>query len=126
MGRCLARAVRGPMTWWLHSERDQITVVCSAGHRSMLQHHVLADGALRSPPGCAGSMHCGRCNEDLPLFLADWPPGQTWTGPRPEYLPPESVCARCGARSRFLGGWGICGTYVGVICAACFAEVVKP
>ena len=72
-------------------------------------------------------MHCGVCNEDLPLKLADWPVGVTWTGPLPEPPPPpENECVGCGARSWYLTGWGMCGQYVGIVCPQCFAAAVKP
>ena len=90
----------------------------------MAQHHVRADGTLHPPEGRAPSMHCGVCNEDLPLQLADWPAGATWEGPRVEKLPPLTTCVRCGKQEHFLGGWGMCGGYVGLICAGCFRAVV--
>jgi hypothetical protein len=121
----LSRAHRGPLTWWIFEPTDTLMVTCSRGHRSWVRHHVLTDGTLRAPDGCLASMHCGICDEDLPLSLADWPQGETWAGPRPEKLPPETECVRCHRRERFLGGWGICGQYVGLICKECFDLVVR-
>jgi len=69
-------------------------------------------------------MHCGKCNESLELRLADWPSGETYSGPRSEKLPPLSTCTRCGKQEHFIGGWGMCGGYAGLICAACFKAVV--
>lgn len=69
-------------------------------------------------------MHCGTCNEDLPLRLDDWPAGETWQGPRPERLPPISTCARCGRQDHFIGGWGMCNGY-SLVCPTCFDAVVN-
>lgn len=120
----LRHAAKGPCTWWIFEPQDTLTVVCSKGHRSWVQHHVLTDGTLRAPDGHAGSMHCGDCNEDLPLRLDGWPPGETYKGPREEKLPPLTTCARCGRQEHFLGGWGVCNGYASVICPACFDAVV--
>jgi len=71
-------------------------------------------------------MHCGTCNESLPLTLQDWPTGDVYEGPRPEKLPPITTCAACGRQERFLGGWGMCGQYAGVVCPSCFRIAVQP
>jgi hypothetical protein len=47
-------------------------VMCSAGHASVLQHRIGNDGSLHAPKGRGASLHCGTCDEDLPLQLADW------------------------------------------------------
>jgi hypothetical protein len=112
------------LTWWIFEPTDQLAVTCSQGHRSTVPHHVHEDGTLHAPDGQAGSMHCGKCNEELPLRLADWPLGETWAGPRVEKLPPLTTCARCGKQSHFLGGWGMCNGYASVICPGCFSAVV--
>jgi hypothetical protein len=122
----LHHAPRGPLTWWIFEPRDILAVVCTNGHRSTVQHYVQADGSLVAPAGQLGSMHCGTCNESLPLQLDEWPIGSTYQGPRPEMLPPLSTCAACGKQDRFLGGWGLCGRYVGLVCPACFGAAVGP
>ena len=120
----LRHAHRGPLTWWVLEPTDQLVVTCSKGHRSTVQHAVHADGSLHAPPGEKSSMHCGTCNESLPLHLADWPSSETWNGPRVEKLPPVTTCTRCGKQEHFIGGWGRCGGYADIVCASCFKAVV--
>lgn len=64
---------RAPNTWF-RFEDGTVRVVCSQGHASMLGHIVNYDGSLSAPPGYKSSLHCGHCNEDLPLFLEGWTP----------------------------------------------------
>lgn len=47
-------------------------VRCSRGHHSVLVHNVLPDGRLVPPAGESASMHCGTCDEDMPLMLEGW------------------------------------------------------
>jgi hypothetical protein len=71
-----------PLTWRWHNRaywRGDVpdpwgtaSVTCSQGHRSQVQHVIQVDGGLIAPPGCAPSMHCGHCNESLPLMLDGW------------------------------------------------------
>jgi len=125
MTAALRHAYRGPLTWWVFEENDVLAVTCSREHRSYVLHHVLGDGALQAPDGRMSSMHCGVCNEDLPLQLQDWPSGEIYRGPREERLPPmQYTCARCGTQGRHLSGWGLCNGYQEPICAACFKAVV--
>lgn len=122
MTDALCKAVRGPLTWWLEETHDIILVRCSQQHTSTLQHHVHADGSLEAPYGKATSLHCGVCNETLPLMLAGWSDGE-WRGPRPEKLPPEISCEKCGSKTRWLGGWSTWSGGTGLICSACAAEI---
>jgi hypothetical protein len=87
---------------WLGDYPDpwgNASVTCSEGHVSQIQHNIQPDGALVAPPGCAWSMHCGHCNETLPLHLDGW----AEHGPKrlrehdPEQL--AAFLARCEAKS---------------------------
>src|SRR6185295_5213378 len=106
-GVTLTHAPKGPLTWWIFEPRDTLTVVCSQGHRSYVLHYVEPDGSIIPPEGKQPSMHCGSCNEDLPLVLDGWPADESYRGPRPERLPPLVTCVGCGFQDRFLGGWGM-------------------
>lgn len=73
MLKSLRRSIkRASMSWWRSG--TTIFVGCSVGHVSTVQHVVGLDGTLTPLPGRSPSMHCGWCNEELPLKLESWTP----------------------------------------------------
>ena len=77
------------------------------------------DGALVAPFGQAGSIHCGVCNENLPLRLDGW---TVIPIPPPEPPPEPSVCVTCGLVSMSVSGWTVAGQ--GLLCPKCW-EVLR-
>lgn len=115
---------REPLTWWAFYDnclptphRIAVRAVCSQRHPSTIMHIIKQDGSLIAPAGCAGSMHCGVCNESLPLMLDGWTDdGSPERCPVPP--PAAAKCACCRRESTSVSGWGT-WSGPGLICPDC-------